>query len=105
MSNNIRTKDRFTENGWFKEEYLWELRQQIVLNSFYVADYRNSFGIDEKKFATSSMATSHFSLNWRKRSTVKNSITSQLSLMSSILKKTSKAGMDASAMTVRSLRT
>lgn len=49
MSNNIRTKDRFTENGWFKEEYLWELRQQIVLNSLFVADYRNSFGIDEKK--------------------------------------------------------
>lgn len=49
MRNNIRTKDRFTENGWFKEEYLWELRQQIVLNSIYVTDYRNSFGIDEKK--------------------------------------------------------
>lgn len=49
MSNNIRTKDRFTENGWFKEKYLWELRQQIVLNSLYVADYRNSFGIEEHK--------------------------------------------------------
>ncbi len=37
------------ENGWFKEEYLWELRQEIVLGSLYYADYRNSFGIDEHK--------------------------------------------------------
>lgn len=40
-------KDRFTEDGWLKEEFLWELRQQIVLNSIYTADYRNTFGIDE----------------------------------------------------------
>ena len=39
------------ENGWFKEEYLWELRQEIVLGSLYYADYRNSFGIDEHKFS------------------------------------------------------
>lgn len=49
MSKNLRTKDRFTEDGWFKEEFLWELRQQIVLNSIYVSDYCNTLGIDEHK--------------------------------------------------------
>lgn len=37
------------EDGWLKQEYLWPLRQEIVLGSLYVADYRNSFGIDEHK--------------------------------------------------------
>lgn len=37
------------ENGWLKEEYLWELRQEITLGSLCYADYRNSFGIDERK--------------------------------------------------------
>lgn len=45
----MRTKDRFDDKGWLKEEYLWELRQQIVLNSLYYSDYRNNFGIDEHK--------------------------------------------------------
>lgn len=45
----MRTKDRFDENGWLKEEYLWPLRQQITLNSLYYSDYRNNFGIDEHK--------------------------------------------------------
>lgn len=49
MNKNIKIKDRFTEDGWLKEDYLWSLRQQIVLNSLYVSDYQNSFGIDEHK--------------------------------------------------------
>lgn len=28
---------------------LWSLRQQVVLNSLYVADYRNDLGYDEHK--------------------------------------------------------
>ncbi len=31
----------------FTEQDLQALRNEIVLNSIYVADYRNSFGIDE----------------------------------------------------------
>ena len=31
----------------FTKEDLWALRQEIVLNSLFIADYRNSFGIDE----------------------------------------------------------
>ena len=31
------------------KEQLWALRQEIVLNSLYVADYRNSDGFDEHK--------------------------------------------------------
>lgn len=45
----MKVKDRFDKNGWLKEEFLWPLRQQIVLNSVYYADYRNNFGIDEHK--------------------------------------------------------
>lgn len=30
----------------FTKEDLWALRQQIVLNSLFTADYRNNFGID-----------------------------------------------------------
>lgn len=30
----------------FNQEDLWALRQEIVLNSLYIADYRNSFGIE-----------------------------------------------------------
>lgn len=37
------------ENGWLKQEFLWPLRQEIILGSLYFADYRNSFGIDERK--------------------------------------------------------
>lgn len=48
MTEKRKLADCF-ENGWFKEEYLWELRQEIVLGSLYYADYRNSFGIDEHK--------------------------------------------------------
>ena len=32
----------------FTKDELWALRQQIVLNSLYIADYRNDFGIDER---------------------------------------------------------
>ena len=28
------------------DKQLWELRQEIVLNSLYYSDYRNSFGFD-----------------------------------------------------------
>lgn len=48
MTEKRKLADCF-ENGWFKAEYLWELRQEIVLGSLYYADYRNSFGIDEHK--------------------------------------------------------
>lgn len=27
-------------------ETLWKLRKEIILNSLFIADYRNSFGID-----------------------------------------------------------
>lgn len=30
----------------FTKESLWALRQEIVLNSLFIADYRNSLGID-----------------------------------------------------------
>lgn len=45
----MRTKDCFDENGWFKPEYLWQLRQEIMLGSLYVSDYNNSFGIKPEK--------------------------------------------------------
>ena len=35
-------------NELTKEE-LWQLRQEIVLNSHYLADYENSFEIDEQE--------------------------------------------------------
>lgn len=38
----MKTKDRFDENGWLKEEFLWPLRQQITLGSIYVADYNDT---------------------------------------------------------------
>ena len=31
----------------FTKEELWALRQQIVLNSLFISDYTNTFGIDE----------------------------------------------------------
>ena len=45
----MRTNDCFDENGWLKDEYLWPLRQQIILGSLYVSDYENSFGIKSEK--------------------------------------------------------
>lgn len=42
-------KKDFFENGWFKDEHLWALRQEIVLGSIYVSDYKNSFGISPEK--------------------------------------------------------
>ena len=30
------------------KENLWKLRKEIVLNSLYLSDYENSFGIDEE---------------------------------------------------------
>lgn len=45
----MKTKDRFDENGWLKDEFLWPLRQQITLGSIYVADYNNTFGIAPEK--------------------------------------------------------
>lgn len=45
----MRIKDCFDENGRFKSEYLWQLRQDITLGSLYVSDYRNSFGIKSEK--------------------------------------------------------
>ena len=35
----------------FTKDELWALRKQIVLNSVFIADYRNSFGIDEHSVA------------------------------------------------------
>ena len=35
----------------FTKEDLWDLRQQIVLNSLFVSDYRNNMGIDEHSVA------------------------------------------------------
>jgi len=29
-------------------EQLWALRQEVVLNSLYISDYNNSFGIDPR---------------------------------------------------------
>ncbi len=31
--------------GHFKRDFLWKLRQEITLNSLYLDDYENSFGI------------------------------------------------------------
>lgn len=31
------------------EENLWKLRQEIKLGSLFIADYRNSFGVDPHK--------------------------------------------------------
>lgn len=45
----MKPQDRFDENGWLKDEFLWPLRQQIVLGSLYVSDYENDFGISAKK--------------------------------------------------------
>lgn len=42
-------KKIFFENGWLKDEYLWVLRQEIVLGSIYISDYANSFGISPEK--------------------------------------------------------
>ena len=30
------------------KENLWKLRKEIVLNSLYLSDYENSFGVDEE---------------------------------------------------------
>ena len=40
----IYSMKRFEE---FDSDDLWNLRQQIVLNSLFIADYRNNMGIDE----------------------------------------------------------
>lgn len=45
----MRTKDYFDENGWFKAEYLWQLRKEITLGDLYVAGYQNSFGIKPER--------------------------------------------------------
>jgi len=45
----MKTQDYFDEDGWFKPEYLWLLRKEIVLGSIYISDYNNSFGINPKK--------------------------------------------------------
>lgn len=45
----MRTKDKFDEHGWLKDEYLWELRQQITLGSLFISDYENNLGISAKK--------------------------------------------------------
>ena len=34
------------------KEQLWQLRQQVTLNSLFLNDYCNSFGIDEKECNT-----------------------------------------------------
>ena len=34
------------------KEQLWELRQEMELNSIYLRDYSNSFGIEEKECFT-----------------------------------------------------
>lgn len=34
--------------GTLNKEELWQLRQQVVVGSMYIADYTNNFNIDEK---------------------------------------------------------
>lgn len=34
------------------KEQLWQLRQEIVLNSLYLRDYNNSFNIDQQECCT-----------------------------------------------------
>ena len=34
--------------GTLNKEELWQLRQQVVVGSLYIADYTNNFNIDEK---------------------------------------------------------
>lgn len=34
------------------KEQLWQLRQEIVLNSLFISDYENSLGIDAKECNT-----------------------------------------------------
>ena len=36
----------------FTKEELWALRQEICLNSLYVSDYHNTFGISERSACT-----------------------------------------------------
>lgn len=45
----MRANERYDENGWLKDEFLWPLRQQICLGSLFISDYENSFGIDPHK--------------------------------------------------------
>ena len=39
----------FDQDGWLKDKYLWTLRQQIVLGSLHISDYKNKFGLDPKE--------------------------------------------------------
>lgn len=45
----MKCADYFDEKGWLKEEYLWPLRQQIMLGSLFVSDYENNFSIKPEK--------------------------------------------------------
>ena len=45
----MRANERYDENGWLKDEYLWPLRQQIVLDSLYTSDFDNDFGIEAEQ--------------------------------------------------------
>lgn len=45
----MKYSEFFDENGWLKAEYLWPLRQQIILGSLFVADYENRFSIAPEK--------------------------------------------------------
>lgn len=38
----------YKDNSFWTKEKLWQLRQEIVLNSLYLHDYENTFGISEK---------------------------------------------------------
>lgn len=38
--------DCWDEDGWFREEYLDDLRAQVSLGSIFTDDYRNRWGID-----------------------------------------------------------
>lgn len=49
MTTLEKRNEFFDNDGWLKDEYLWKLRQQIVLNSIYISDYHNNMGIPEKK--------------------------------------------------------
>ena len=48
MNQSITVMKKFED---FTKEDLWALRQQVVLNSCFIADYRNTFGIDEHSAA------------------------------------------------------
>ena len=42
----MKTNSIINKNGWLTNEAIISLRSQIVLNSLFLHDYENSFGLD-----------------------------------------------------------